>query len=334
VTIRLGYALSSEEHTPNDLVKHTQHAEKLGFEFAMISDHFHPWVNAQGHSPFVWSVIGGIAQATETIRLGTGVTCPTMRIHPAIMAQASATVAAMMPDRFFFGVGTGENLNEHITGMRWPPFDIRAEMLEEAVKLIRLLWQGETTSYWGKYYTVEDARIYTLPEVPPPILLAAGGPKAAEMAGQIGDGLINTSPDQEVIGSFQAAGGGDKPRLGKVTFCWAKDKQAALATVMEYWPTGGLGGELNQELRTVAHFEQATKKVKPEDLEEAFVLGPDPQPYLEKVQEFLDAGFDHLYFHQIGPDQAGFFNFWEQELHAQIEKMIPQEMRGKEVAPG
>src|SRR5687767_4599123 len=173
--MELGYAISSEEHQPNKLVEMARRAEETGFTFALISDHFHPWVDAQGHSPFVWSVIGGIAQVTDTLRLGTGVTCPTVRIHPAILAQAAATCAAMMPGRFFFGVGTGENLNEHILGDHWPPVDTRRDMLDEAVEIIRLLWQGGTHSFEGAYYTVENARLYTLPDEPPPIMVAAAG---------------------------------------------------------------------------------------------------------------------------------------------------------------
>ena len=172
--VELGYAISSEEHLPNDIVRHAQLAEQAGFSYALISDHFHPWVDAQGHSPFVWSVIGGIAQATSTLRLGTGVTCPTIRIHPAIIAQAAATSAAMMPGRFFLGVGSGENLNEHILGDRWPETDVRLEMLEEAVEVIRQLWQGGYQSFEGSFYTVENARLYTLPEQLPPRLPLPG----------------------------------------------------------------------------------------------------------------------------------------------------------------
>ena len=198
----LGYALSSEEHLPNDLVRYARQAEETGFSFALISDHYHPWTDRQGHSPFVWSVIGGIAQATERIRLGTGVTCPMIRIHPAIIAQAAATSAAMMPGRFFLGVGTGENLNEHILGAKWPAPDERLEMLEEAVEVIRLLWQGGYQTHRGKHYTVEQARIYTLPDPLPEIAVAAAQPNAAELAGRIGDALVGVAPDEEVIQNF------------------------------------------------------------------------------------------------------------------------------------
>src|SRR5215216_7488641 len=205
---QIGYALSSEEHLPNDLVRFAAQAEKAGFGYALISDHYHPWVDAQGESPFVWSVIGGIAQATKRIRLGTGVTCPTMRIHPAIVAHAAATTAAMLPGRFFLGVGTGENLNEHVTGAKWPAPDERLEMLEEAVDVIRKLWEGGYRTHRGRRYTVEQARLYTLPDEPPPIVVAAAQEQAAELAGQIGDGYMNVAPEAEIVKLYESAGGG------------------------------------------------------------------------------------------------------------------------------
>ena len=197
--VQLGYAISSEEFKPQQLVENARRAEEIGFSYALISDHFHPWLDSQGESPFVWSVIGGIAQVTSTLTLGTGVTAPIIRIHPVILAQAAATAAAMMPDRFFFGVGTGEYLNEHITGEHWPVLSTRQEMLQEAVELIRLLWEGDYTTFEGLYYTVENARIYTLPENLPPIHVAASGKESAEVAGHIGDGLISTAPDGETV---------------------------------------------------------------------------------------------------------------------------------------
>src|SRR5918992_1400453 len=195
--VDVGYALSSEEHSPNDLVRYARRAEEAGFTFALISDHYHPWIDRQGHSSFVWNVIGGIAQATERLRLGTRVTCPTIRIHPAIVAQAAATAAALMPGRFFLGVGSGENLNEHVVGERWPPLAVRLEMLEEAIEAIRELWTGKLVSHRGKHYTIENARLYTLPDEPPPLVVAAAGPNAAELAGRMGDGLVGVSPQAE-----------------------------------------------------------------------------------------------------------------------------------------
>src|SRR5256885_8013515 len=208
----LGYSLSSEEHGPTDLVRFAKAAEDAGFTYALISDHHHPWVDSQGNSPFVWSVIGGIAQATERIRLGTGVTCPLIRIHPAIIAQAAATSEAMMPGRFFLGVGTGENLNEHILGAKWPAPDERLEMLEEAGEVVRLLLQGGHQTLRGRHYTVEQARIYTLPEQLPEIAVAAAQPRAAELAGRIGDGFVGVAPDEERIQKFEQDGGTGQPR--------------------------------------------------------------------------------------------------------------------------
>src|ERR1041385_8041765 len=213
--VELGYALSSEEHPPRELVRHAVAAEQAGFSFALISDHFHPWIDAQGQSPFVWSVIGAIAQATDRLTIGTGVTCPTMRIPPAIIAQAAATAATMMPGRFFLGVGTGENLNEHITGARWPSLQVRQEMLEDAIEVMRTLWDGGLRSYRGRYFTVENARIYTLPEEPIPVMVAAAGEDSAELAGRIGDGLISTAPKHETIETFEKSGGSG-PRYGQL----------------------------------------------------------------------------------------------------------------------
>src|SRR5947207_10668140 len=210
MAMELGYTLSSEEHDRLTLVRNAQAAEEAGFEFLTISDHFHPWTDQQGQSPFVWSVIGAVAHATERVRIGTGVTCPTIRIHPAIIAQAAATSQVMLEGRFFLGVGTGEELNEHVTGGRWPAPQARLEMLEEAIEVMRELWQSETTSHYGKHYTVEQARIYTLPDEPPPIAVAASQSNAAELAGRLGDALIVTSPDEDLRGEFEQAGGKGK----------------------------------------------------------------------------------------------------------------------------
>jgi G6PDH family F420-dependent oxidoreductase len=210
----LGYALSSEEHGPRDLVRNARRAEEAGFSFALISDHFHPWIERHPHSPFVWGVLGAIAEATDRLVVGTGVTCPTVRIHPAIIAHAAATAADLMPGRFFLGVGTGENLNEHILGAAWPEWEVRAEMLEEAVGIIRSLWSGEVTSHRGRHYRVQNARLYSLPEALPPIRVAASGPRMAELAARIGDGLIVTAPDRELLDAYDG-GGGRGPTIGR-----------------------------------------------------------------------------------------------------------------------
>jgi G6PDH family F420-dependent oxidoreductase len=319
--MELGYALSSEEHGPHDLVRYAQRAEAAGFTFALISDHFHPWIDRQGHSPFVWGVIGAIAQATTRLRLGTGVTCPFLRTHPAIVAHAAATAAAQMPGRFFLGVGTGENLNEHILGEHWPPIDIRQEMLEEAVEVIRALWQGGLTQHYGLYFTVENARLYTLPDDPPPILVAAAGDESAELAGRIGDGLICTAPKEELVEAFDAStngsvgrGNGHRPHYGQLAVCWAKDEAQARRTAHQWWPNAALAGPLKSELPLPAHFEAAAEQVTEDMVAEEIVCSPDPEQHLQKIQEYVDAGYEYVYVHQIGPDQEGFMSFYESEV--------------------
>jgi coenzyme F420-dependent glucose-6-phosphate dehydrogenase len=309
-----GYALSSEEHRPSDLVRNAGRAEEAGFEFALISDHFHPWTDAQGQSPFVWSVIGGISQTTERLRLGTGVTCPTIRIHPAIIAQAAATSAALMPRRFFLGVGTGENLNEHVVGEGWPAPDERLAMLEEAMEVMRLLWQGGEQTHRGDFYDVEQARLYTLAEQPVEIAVAAAKPNAAELAGRLGDAFVSTAPDRELIETYESAGGRGKPKYGQITCCWAASEQEGAATACEIWPNAALGGDLGAELPLPRHYEQATQNVTPEELAEAIPCGPDPERWLKDIRAYQDAGYTHIYFHQIGRDQDGFFRFWREEL--------------------
>jgi len=236
-----------------------------------------------------------------------------IRIHPAIIAQAAATSAAMMPGRFMLGLGTGENLNEHILGDKWPAYEVRAEMFEEAIEVIRLLWQGGEQSHYGQYYEVENARLYTLDE-PPPILIAAGGPKSAELAGRIGDGLVATSADKEVLEGFSGGGGHGKPRYGQITVCWAADEAEARKTAFRIWPNAAVTGELAQELPTPAHFEQASQMVTEDQVAEAVICGPEAQRYLDKIEEFVAAGFDHVYMHQVGPDQSGFIDFYGREI--------------------
>jgi G6PDH family F420-dependent oxidoreductase len=313
----IGYALSSEEHTSNDLVRNAALAEEAGFTFALISDHYHPWVSEQGHSPFVWSVIGGIAHVTERLRLGTGVTAPTVRIHPAIIAQAAATCAEMMPGRFFLGVGSGENLNEHVTGARWPAPDERLEMFEESIEVMRLLWEGGEQTHRGKHYTVDHAELYTLPEEPIPVAIAAAKPNAAELAGRLGDALVNVSPDAEIVETYRSSGG-TGPCYGQVRICWAEDEQEAKETAFRLWRHSGLGGTLNQELPRPSDFDAVAESVTLEMATEGTPCGPDPEPVVELIREWEEAGFDHIAIHQIGPDQEGFFRFWEQELRPRL----------------
>jgi coenzyme F420-dependent glucose-6-phosphate dehydrogenase len=313
--VELGYALSSEEHGPRQLVDHAVAAEAAGFGFAFISDHYHPWIDAQGHSPFVWSVIGGIAVRTTRLRLGTGVTCPSVRIHPAVIAQAAATAAVMMEGRFILGVGTGERLNEHILGDHWPSdADIRLRMLEESVDVMRRLWEGGYQSYEGEFFSVENARIYDLPERAVPVYVAASGEKAAELASEIGDGLIATAPQRELIELMAAGDRGDRPGVGQMTVCWAADEAAARRTALEWWPTAAIRGEASQELPLPRQFEQLAQMVTEDQVAESVVCGPDPARHLEKIRAYADAGFSHVYVHQVGPDQDGFLRFYEREI--------------------
>jgi G6PDH family F420-dependent oxidoreductase len=311
---QLGYALSSEEHPPLDLVRYAREAEARGFSYALISDHFHPWLDQQGESPFVWSVVGAIAAETAELRLGTGVTCPLMRTPPPIVAQAAATSAALMPGRFFLGVGTGENLNEHVVGQRWPSHEERLEMLEEAIGVVRRLWRGDLVTHRGRWFTVDRARIYTLPDEPPPIAVAAGGKRAAELAGSVGDALVSTSPDEEIVDAFEQAGGSGKPKYGQLTVCYAESEDEALETAHTWWPNAALTGMVTQELAIPSYFEQAAEAVTPEQVAEVVVCGPDPERHRKGIEEYAEAGFDHVYVHQVGPDQGGFLRFYEHEF--------------------
>jgi coenzyme F420-dependent glucose-6-phosphate dehydrogenase len=324
--LRIGFKLSSEEHDAHRLVELAGAAEEAGFDTIGISDHFHPWIDKEGQSPFVWAVLGGIAARTNSIEVGTLVTCPSSRVHPAIVAQAAATVATMMPDRFFLGVGTGENLNEHVTGARWPDPGTRRAMLEEAVHMIRALWEGELYSEEGSFFTVESARIYSRPPSPPPIYVAAGGEEAAELAGRIGNGLVGTAPEPETIETFRSSGGNGKRTIAELTICFAPSREEALATAMEIWPIPGIPGELTAELPLPRHFEQAAKLVRPKDLEEKIPLGPDVESILAAVEEYRAVGFDTIVLHQIGPEQGPLLKFAGEEL-------LPALREGAFVAP-
>ncbi len=310
----IGYTLASEEHGARELVAHAARAEEVGFPFAVISDHFHPWVDAQGNSPFVWGVLGAIAEATERIELVTGVTCPTTRIHPAIVAHAAATAAALLPGRFSLGVGTGENLNEHILGDRWPPVADRQERLAEAIEVIRLLWEGGLKSHRGKHYRVENARIYSLPEQLPPILVAVAGEKSTDLAAEHGDGLFGTSPVPETIERFRQRGGEGKPSYGQVDVCWAESEEEAKRIALEKWPNAATSGSHTFELPLPAHFEEVSEWAEEDDIAESIVCGPDPERHVKAIEEYAEAGYDHVYVHQVGPDQEGFFDFYAREV--------------------
>jgi G6PDH family F420-dependent oxidoreductase len=309
--VEVGYWLSSEEHAPKDLVANAQRAEAAGFEHVLISDHIHPWVDAQGHSPFVWGVIGAVGQATERIRLGTAVTCPLIRVHPAIVAHAAATAQQLMDGRFFLGVGTGENLNEHVLGGRWPRADERLEMLEEAIEIIRKLLRGDYETYRGKHYNVEQLKLYDAPEDPPPIVVAAAASNAAHVAARLGDGYMNTSPDEEVLKEYERAGG-KGPRYGKVTGCFAPSEETARKIARERSPNTAMGGSLSQELALPRDFEAVAELVRDDDMDSALVLGDDPAQWREKIDEFDRAGFTHVCLHDVSTNQAQFIEFAKQ----------------------
>ena len=317
--VSIGYALLTEEHSARDLVRNAVRAEECGFSFATISDHYHPWLDSQGESPFAWSVLGALAQATESLVLGTAVTCPTIRLHPAIVAQAAATVATMAPDRFFLGLGSGENLNEHVLGDAWPPPPTRLRMLEEAIEVIRELWTGDEQNFDGEFFTVDHARIYSLPERTPPILVAASGPESAGVAGRGGDGIIATAPDSELLQEWRDAGGGSGPRMGMLHLVYAEEEQQARETLARHWSHAPLPGSLNADLRRPAEFMAASHFIRLEDYGDETPLGPDPERVMERIREFEQAGYDHLILHQIGPDQDGFLRFFEQELRPRLD---------------
>jgi coenzyme F420-dependent glucose-6-phosphate dehydrogenase len=308
---KFGLTLSSEEHPPRRLVDLAAMAEDHGFDFASISDHFHPWVDAQGHSPFVWSVLGAIAERTSSIDVTVGVTCPIIRIHPGILAHATATVANLFEGRFSWGVGTGEALNEHIFGDRWPPAPTRMAQLEEAVEVIRRLWTGETVDHEGRYYQVENARLYDPPEHDIPLIVSAFGPVAAEMAARIGDGLWTS--DAQIVDKWHGAGGSG-PVYTQVSLCWAASEKEAIETAFRVWPNTVVPGQLSQDLPTPKHFEQATEIVTEEMVADSMPCGPDVGAIVEAAKELVDGGADHVYFHQIGPDQEGFLDVWDREL--------------------
>jgi G6PDH family F420-dependent oxidoreductase len=310
--VEIGYFLSCEEHEPMALVRQAQMAQDAGMRRVWISDHFHPWLDEQGQSPFVWSVIGAIA-ATTSLHVGTAVTCPTMRIHPAVIAHAAATSAMLLEGRFELGVGSGEALNEHILGDRWAPADVRLAMLDEAVCVIRQLWSGEEVTHRGEHYTVENARLYSLPAEPPPIMVSAFGPKAVALAARLGDGYVNTSPATELVRAYRDAGGRG-PASGAVKVCWGLDADECAELAHHLWRTSGVPGELSQELRTPALFEQAASAVPLQTIRESTACGPDVGPIVEAVRPYVDAGFDRVYINQIGPDQAAFFAFFAKEL--------------------
>jgi G6PDH family F420-dependent oxidoreductase len=315
--MRYGYKLSAEGFGPNELVRQAKLAEASGFDFVEISDHYHPWLESQGHSPFTWTVLGAIAASTESIELATGVTCPTVRYHPAIIAQAAATLSLVSDGRFTLGVGSGERLNEHVVGRGFPAVADRQAMLREALEIIRLLWQGGYQSYRGEYLDLEDARVFDLPDELPLIAVAAGGTDAAELAAELGDGMFGTEPKPELFDAYRGAGG-DGPTYGEVGLAWAESEEEAVQAAFETSRWALTGWKVMSELPNPANFEAASQVVKPEDVAASMPCGPDAATHLEAIREYEQVGYDHVVLTNNGPDPDGFMDFFARELKPQL----------------
>jgi G6PDH family F420-dependent oxidoreductase len=308
--MKIGYFLSSEEWGPRDLVSLAGKAERAGFEGLWISDHYHPWNDEQGHSSFVWSVIGAIAEATNDTKLTTAVTCPTVRLHPGIVAQAAATAAILLEGRFCLGLGSGEALNEHIFGDAWPNADERLDMLEEAVEVIRKLWEGGVKNHVGRHYRLEHCQVYDLPPSAPPIVISGFGRKSVELAAKIGDGYCTVGPDAESVELFRSRASHGRLVQGGLKVCWDEDESTARKTAHRLWPNDALPGELAQVLPTTEHFEQASELVTEDLLAQQLPCGPDLDRHIDAINEYARAGFDELYVQQIGPRQDEFFEIY------------------------
>jgi G6PDH family F420-dependent oxidoreductase len=306
----IGYTMMGEQAGPKQLVRDVTLAEQAGFDFAVISDHYFPWLDAQGHAPYAWSVLGAAAQATDRIPLMTYVTCPTRRYHPAVVAQKAATMQLLSDGRFTLGLGAGENLNEHIVGGRWPIVAVRHQMLAEAVQIIRVLWAGGTVTYRGRHFEVESARVWDLPEVAPPIGIAVSGPASCRLAGQHADAMIATEPRAELGRMFDDAGGSGKPRIGQIALSYDPDERVAVQRAMDQfrWFTGGW--RVNAELPVPASFEQASRTVREEDVATQMPCGPDLERHLAGIRQFQAAGFTHIALVQVGADTQERFISW------------------------
>ncbi|MEO3778661.1 TIGR03557 family F420-dependent LLM class oxidoreductase [Micromonospora sp. B11E3] len=311
--MKIGYFLSCEEYTPAELLDQARAAERAGFDALWISDHYHPWTDAQGQSPFVWSLIGALSQVCS-LPVTTAVTCPTMRIHPAVVAQAAATSAVLYDGRFVLGVGSGEALNEHILGAAWPQADVRLEMLEEAVEVMRKLWRDTFVNHHGRHYTVEHARIYTRPDTPPPVYVSGFGPKAVDLAARVGDGFVCTRPDADLVRRFRDNGGGDKPCQAGFKAAYADSEDEGARIAYEKWPNAGVPGELSQVLPSPRHFEQAGQLVQPEMMKKSFVCGNSADAHLEMIEQYAKAGFDEVYVANTGPHHQGLFDLYQREV--------------------
>jgi G6PDH family F420-dependent oxidoreductase len=306
----IGYTMMCEQAGPKQLVRDVVLAEEAGFDFAVISDHYFPWLDAQGHAPYAWSVLGAAAQATHRIPLMTYVTCPVRRYHPAVVAQKAATMQLLSDGRFTLGLGAGENLNEHIVGGGWPIAAVRHEMLEEAVEIIRALWSGGTVTYRGKHFDVESAKVWDLPDTVPPIGIAVSGPSSCRLAGRHADAMIAVEPKAELGRMFDEAGGSAKPRVGQIAVSYDPDRDVAVKRAMDQfrWFTGGW--RVNAELPLPASFDQASRTVRPQDIAEKMPCGPDVETHVAGIRAFASAGFTHVALIQVGGNTQEQFITW------------------------
>lgn len=307
--VQIGYTMMTEQAGPRELVNHVVHAEDIGFDFSVTSDHAFPWLRSQGHSPYAWSVLGAAAQATTEIPLMTYVTCPTMRYHPAVVAQKAATLQLLSDGRFRLGLGSGENLNEHIVG-DWPPADVRIDMLREAVEIIRALFRGEHVSRRGGHFIVESAKLWDGPDTAPPIGIAASGGRSCRLAGELGDVLVATEPKSALVEAFDRAGGSGKPRVGQLPVCYDTDRDRAVQRAHDQFRWFSGGWKVNSELPHPDSFDAATRYVRPEDVAKSIPCGDDPQAVVEAVRQFTDAGFTEVALVQIGGDTQHDFLEW------------------------
>jgi len=314
--VRFGYKLMTEEHGPATLIENAQRAEAAGFDFVSISDHFHPWLESQGHAPFAWSVLGGISQATSRIGIATGLTCPIIRYHPIIIAQAAATIAIMSKGRFTLAVGAGERLNEHVTGDRWPSTPERHAMLGEAIDIFRKFWAGGVHSWEGDWFVVDHAQLYDLPDDPINIVVGVSGPASVALAVAKADGIMTTEPKSDLVDEFRSNRQG--PAYAEAVLSYAPTKEAGLQQAHETFRFSALGWAVNSELRDVDGFEAASRFVRPEDLADAVAAGPDVETHLAAIKKYTDAGFDHIVLTCPGQEQARFIDFFENEIRPRL----------------
>lgn len=311
--VRIGYTMMTEQSGPRALVSDLVGAERAGFDFSVTSDHYFPWLASQGHAPYAWSVLGAAAQATSTIPLMTYVTCPTTRYHPAVVAQKAATLQLLSQGRFRLGLGSGEALNEHVVGGGWPAASVRLEKLEEAVDVIRRLLAGEEVEHRGRHFEVRGARLWDVPEVPPPIGVAVSGERSCAVAGRLADLLIATEPRPELFEAFDRHGGAGKPRVGQIPVCYDTDRDAAVARAHDQFRWFGGGWRVNADLRGTEGFTAATQFVRPEDVAGSIPCGDDVSRFVDAVRPYAEAGFDEIALVQVGGDHQEPFLRWSRE---------------------